>query len=228
MGRLGAETPDAGGTERRPGRLKRLGGRYSRFVGAMKVVLPLIAGVLVTLVVIWPQLSGEVREGFRIGVSSLKMEKMTGQAVERARFTGVDRRNNPYTVTAERASQAPGETDVIALRAPKADITTQSEAWVAVAAPAGTYNKESQILRLNGGVNLFHDQGYEFATDEAVIDFSKGVAWGNSAVTGQGPFGELNAAGFYILEEGERIIFTGQSRLVIYPGEKGIGRDSDG
>ena len=42
-------------------------------------------------------------------------------------------------------------------------------------------------------------------------------AEGNAAVSGQGPSGELQSEGFRLRERGQVIVFTGKSRLLIYP-----------
>ena len=61
------------------------------------------------------------------------------------------------------------------------------------------------------------DDGYEFQTEEARIDFRIGAASGDTPVKGHGPFGTVDAEGFRIVESGNRIIFNGKSRLVIFP-----------
>ncbi len=73
------------------------------------------------------------------------------------------------------------------------------------------------MLDLKGGVIMFHDMGYEFHTPRASIDMANRSARGDSPVQGQGPFGQISAAGFRLLENGERIIFTGKTRLVLFP-----------
>jgi lipopolysaccharide export system protein LptC len=72
------------------------------------------------------------------------------------------------------------------------------------------------MLDLKGSVNLFHDLGYELHTARASIDMDNNVAAGDSPIQGQGAFGQINAAGFRLLESGERIIFTGKARLLIH------------
>ena len=64
-------------------------------------------------------------------------------------------------------------------------------------------------------MNLFHDGGYEIATSRARIDLAKNSAEGNEPVVGQGPDTELSGEGFRVHNRGERVIVTGQSRLVI-------------
>jgi lipopolysaccharide export system protein LptC len=86
--------------------------------------------------------------------------------------------------------------------------------------PAGQYRKKDQVLELFGGVNAFHDLGYEFRTEHAIVDFREGSAFGESAVHGQGPFGELQSEGFRVYQSGANIVFTGRARLLLYPNEK--------
>jgi lipopolysaccharide export system protein LptC len=197
-------------------RLRHAGKRYSRFVWLMKVVLPSIAVVLVVLVVAWPQFRG-VREGFRIEIAKLKLPFSGGQHLAHARFTGVDRRNRPFTVTADSAVQAEGQPDVVDLARPKADITLADGAWVAATAAQGTYLKHDEVLRLEGQVDLFHDTGFEMHTPSATVDLKNGTAAGDAPVEGHGPSGALNASGFRIFDGGKRILFTGKARLVLTP-----------
>ena len=76
-------------------------------------------------------------------------------------------------------------------------------------------------LELTGTVNLFHDSGYEFHTTSAIFDLMAGDAIGQEPVTGQGPFGQLSAAGFRIHNQGERVELVGQSRVIIHPNRGG-------
>jgi lipopolysaccharide export system protein LptC len=46
-------------------------------------------------------------------------------------------------------------------------------------------------------------------------------------VEGQGPNSELQGEGFRLLDRGVRIIVTGKSRLVLYPGAKPAARKAE-
>ena len=73
------------------------------------------------------------------------------------------------------------------------------------------------MLDLNGEVTLFHDRGFELRTQAAQVDLEAGVARGSEDVEGQGPFGNLEAEGFQVLDRGARVLFMGKSRAVLYP-----------
>ena len=182
----------------------------------MKLTLPAIAGVLVLLVIVWPQFKDEP-EGFRLSPSNISLETAGGQKLVNARYTGTDRRNNPFTITAKTLAQRNKDDDAVELQGPTADIFLDAGSWLAVTSRIGSYRKKGQILELSGGVDLFHDDGYEFHTEAAVVDLAVGVASGDRPVHGQGPFGRLQASGFRILEGGARVQFLGKARLLLRP-----------
>jgi lipopolysaccharide export system protein LptC len=45
---------------------------------------------------------------------------------------------------------------------------------------------------------------------------SAGTAYGQEPIEGQGPFGNIKAQGFRVIDRGERVIFTGKAKMVIY------------
>jgi lipopolysaccharide export system protein LptC len=133
------------------------------------------------------------------------------------RYVGTDSQNQPYMVTADQALQVSGDSNVTELVKPKGDITLTDGTWLSLTADTGTYRKKEQLLDLEGQVNLFHDGGYEILTARAHVDLVKNKAEGNDPVTGQGPDTELSGEGFRVYDRGQRVIVTGQSRLLIRP-----------
>jgi lipopolysaccharide export system protein LptC len=208
-----------------PGRRPRAAGqpprlsfrdRYSIFVGFMKVLLPAMAAGLILLVVAWPQFS--VDEGqFRLSMSKLAPEQADSLTMLNAHFEGVDEKDQPYTITADMATQSENDKDLVTMELPKADITLEDGTWLALTARSGEYRKESEMLDLAGSVSLFHDQGFELQTDAARIDLNAGTAEGVHPVEGQGSIGSIQAEGFRVLDRGARILFTGKSHLVVMP-----------
>ena len=201
---------------RKPPRLSGRNG-YSIFVGCMKVVLPAIAAALILLIVVWPQLDGDDSR-FRISVSDLSAGLAENLTMLNARFDGMDEKNQPFSVTADQATQTPERANVIELAFPKADITLASGAWLALEAQEGLFDREAKVLELNGGVFLFHDKGYELTTESARVDLETNVAEGFDSVSGQGPFGSVRSQGFRVLDRGAQVNFLGKSKMVLYPG----------
>ena len=194
---------------------RRLTAGYGRFVGFMKLLLSTVAVVLIAMVIAWPQLN-EQDGRFRISPVKISPEDAENYRMLNARYTGVDDKNRPYAITADSADRKSADSKIIKLNTPKADILLSSQSWIALTAANGIYDQESQILELVGEVNLFHDSGYEFHTTNAVLDLMAGDAMGLEQVSGQGPFGHLKAAGFRIINQGERVELVGQSAITIY------------
>ncbi len=189
---------------------------YSRFVALMKVVLPAVAVVVAALVLFWPQLN-PLDNRFRLKPVQVSIDDLENLRMVSPRFVGTDAKDEPYSLTAELATQAAGGSDVTDLTKPKGDITLKDGSWIALTADQGQYNKQSKVLELQDHVNVFHDEGYELKTDRATANLDNGSVTGDAAIDGQGPDSQLHGQGFQIYDKGARIIITGKSRLVLYP-----------
>ena len=196
---------------------KRHAPGYSRFVSMMKIVLPALALTLVSLVVVWPQLTGPDGK-FKLGFSNLSIEQTDRLNMVNARYFGTDDRNQPFTVTADLATEAEPGSQVIELTKPKADVSLNDGTWLVLGSEKGFYTQKTSILSLQNGVNLYHDGGYEITTSVAKVNLKEGIAGGDEPIQGQGPFGAIKGEGFRLLDKGRRIFFTGKVHLTLYPG----------
>ena len=192
---------------------------YSRFVVFMKIGLPLMAAAIVTLVIAWPQLM-EKPKGFRLGISKVTIHDTGGQQIVNPRFSSTDSNQRPFNLTADNAFQQKDDQNLVDLAFPKADLTAQSGTWMALSAETGKFNRQSEVLDLKGAVSLFHDSGYELKTTVAQINLAAGTATGDVPISGHGPGGTVKGSGFRVLERGKTMIFTGKSRMVLYPTSK--------
>lgn len=189
--------------------------RRARFVRTAKLTLSAAALALTAAVILWPRLAPQ-NGRFRIGFADLDMYRDELSMVN-ARYVGTDRQNRPYTISAESVRNLfPGGKEML-LDAPQADITLGDGTWVMLAAEHGEYSVKDKSLVLNGSVKLFHDDGYEIHTDQANVDLDAGVVSGSTPVYGQGPLGTLTAEGFRLTDSGKVVVFTGKSKLVIFP-----------
>ncbi|WP_425406820.1 LPS export ABC transporter periplasmic protein LptC [Hwanghaeella sp.] len=197
-------------------RSTRIDRSYGRMVQFLKVVLPTVALMLIALLIAWPRLSEQTALP---GLQLFDIDGNSGDSMQlsNARYQGVDDKNQPYTVTADKVRQENLDSNFVNLEGPKADIMMTDQSWAAVTALTGVFNREAQILDLAGNVNFFHDLGYEIRTESAQLDIVEGHAVGDVHVEGQGPFGQFVAEGFEVFDRGARVLLTGKSRLLIYP-----------
>lgn len=189
--------------------------RRQTVMRALRVVLPGMGMALIALLLLWPELEGkENRLSFRQGTGDI-----AAAHVSQPLFQGMDEQRRPYTITAELARQVRGRggqgAEVIALAAPRADITLTDGAWLLLEARAGEFDRGRNRLELTGGVTLWHDAGTRFHTEAATLDLAAGTASGSRAIEATGPFGSFTGEGFDIRDRGAAIIFTGRARAVL-------------
>ena len=181
-------------------------------IGWAKRLLPILALVLLTCIVMWP----EFRRITDAGQAALRRmtgaDPQGGELID-ARYRGIDEHGRPYSITATSGRQISAEQ--VELAAPKADTTLESGAWVMLQAEHGVYVQHQGVLDLAGHVTLYRDDGTFLHTDSATVDFHTGFAAGSHVVSVEGPFGTLDATGFAVADKGATIQFTGPARLVL-------------
>jgi len=187
--------------------------RYSRFVAWMKLALPTAAVALLLLVAVWPRIQAAVDRLSKL--PRLDLSEARDLRMVNLHYAGVDKHGRPFTVTADTARQRPEVDDLVELEGPKADTTTAGNTWIALTAYTGLYRPQSQLLDLFGNVEVFQDKGNEFVTDSAHVDMGKGNAQGDDPVEGHGSFGSIKSEGFRIESQGDVIIFTGKTELLL-------------
>lgn len=185
----------------------------SRYADHIRLLLPLVALAVVLAGVVVPMF-GETT-GILVRDMPVNNDRGHYMRMDRPHFAGSDNNRGPYTVTADYAIQKTREEKVYDLFQPKADLLDKKQRWVAVTADTGKYDQRLRLLDLSGNVTLFQDKGYTVVTDRARIDLDASSAYGDRPVRGHGPDGQVEAEGFHTSERGDRIVFTGRSRLIL-------------
>jgi lipopolysaccharide export system protein LptC len=188
--------------------------RYSRRVALLKRLLPAIGVALLLLIAVWPRLA-PLWERFRLSLPAIDLRDARELQMVNPRYAGVDREGRPYVVTSAAGRQIPDRQDLMSLQRPRADLKTQGGAEIVVTAFSGIYQSQAQLLDLFGDVTVVHQNGTRFLTQTARFNAATNTAQGGDPVAGKGPSGELKAQGFEILDQGERVLFTGRSEMVV-------------
>ncbi len=198
-------------------------GRFgrSRFIAAMKLILPSLAMLLLVVVVAWPELVDN-DDRFRIPEAVGPIGTSRPQVLN-ARVLGVDSKSQPFQITAETSALKNEDGhEFYLLEQPKADIVLQDGSWVALTALDGRFEEDTKFLYLLGDVNVFHDAGHEFSTPKARFNLNDQSASGDDPVEGQGPLGTLQSEGFRIFDGGDRVLFTGKAQMLVYRGARDL------
>jgi lipopolysaccharide export system protein LptC len=186
----------------------------ARFVGLLRVALPVIALGVVMIGLVWP-LVWDNATGFRLNGARVKPDRGDYSTMDNPRFSGVDGHDRPYVITADRAVQIRRDDKVYDLTQPKGDIVQDDGRWVYVQANAGRYFQETRQLDLAGDVTLYHDKGSRLEGERARVDVVTGDVASDRPVEGYGPSGTVHAQGVHVSNNGRKLVFTGRSHMVI-------------
>ncbi len=197
--------------------------RHSRRVALLKRVLPAIGVALLLLIAVWPRLA-PLWERMRLAFPAIDLREARQLRMVNPHYAGVDHLGRPFAVTAAFGRQVPDRQDLMSLEAPRADMKMHAGADVVVTAATGIYQSPVQLLDLFGQVTLVHQNGTRFVTDTARVDVANSTAEGGDPVVGQGPSGDVNAAGFQILGKGDTILFTGRSDMLLRGAQQGTAK----
>jgi lipopolysaccharide export system protein LptC len=127
-----------------------------------------------------------------------------------------DKKNQPFTVIAEKAIQNSSNSEEILLEKVSGEIVMENKRWVFIRSDNGVLEQD-KFLDLSGFVNLYTNDGYEVNTQEAHIDIASGTIESNKDVDVTGFRGKIHGTGVTITNQGNIIEFTGPVNVTLYP-----------
>ncbi|MGH1456092.1 MAG: LPS export ABC transporter periplasmic protein LptC [Alphaproteobacteria bacterium] len=199
------------------------GGGYTRFVRAMRFALPLAAiGVVVVLyfrsgveeTAIIPLAEREIAQ-------DIKEQRISKNELMNPKFESMDKKSQPYEITADRAVQGESNKDLIMLERPIGRMTMQDGDVIKVTSQTGAYRQDTERFFLEGDVFLEHVQGYTLETAEAHIDMKQNFAWSEKDVHASGPDLSIDAKGIQANGQTGEIVFQGPAKLILDKGFEG-------
>lgn len=185
--------------------------RRSTAVKKLRLILPLVAGAIVIIMFIWSDMESVA--------PPQRKEKVAPQSIGKnelinPRFESEDTSQQPYTITATKATQDSSNMNMIMLNKPVADISLKDNAWLAIQSDQGEYEQVKQNLMLEGHVKLFHDDGYEMITDKVYFDMLAKTAVSKTPVSGHGPIGTIEAQGMTANGNTGVLTFQGPAKII--------------
>lgn len=195
------------------GRSTRVNHGYSRFIRSMRIILPLIAVGLTVVILTWEDAGRKVEP--------LKKEELVPQSANiqnellKPVYNSVDSNNQPFTVTADLATQDRSNPDLLNLQEPRAELSQNDGSKLNADAKTGLYEQKTQKLNLEGDVHLIHSDGYTLTTEELRVDIPAQKAFSGRDVRVEGPAGTIDAKGLEGDGASGVLIFTGPARVVL-------------
>ena len=199
-------------------RLITISQRHSRFVSAMKLVLPATAAVLIGIVLAWPGAFDDAGQAQKRSLAAQRDGGVEPLTMIKPRYNGTDGENRPFMITAKSATHDPRDQRRVTLETLQADIVLADGTGVSLTAKGGVYHQADMTLDLAGPVRIASDSGYEFRAGDVAIDIGRGTARSDAPVHGQGPIGKLKADRMRIEARGRNFIFKDNVVVTLYPG----------
>lgn len=187
-------------------------GRYSRFVRAMRVALPVGALALLTLLLAWPRLHGPESDVITPTADSVDLERDGRVRLDQPRYVGAGSGSRGFSVEAEAARVDPTSPRRIELERMRAELPADDDRDIAVEAGRAVFDRDSGILDLEGGIDVVTDDGYHLRTEAAKVAVDAGLLRTLAPVAGSGPRGELVADRLEVSERGDVLRFSGNVR----------------
>lgn len=184
--------------------------RRSSLVRGLRVLFMACAAVSIGLFLGFIIKSALTRDAVPVQISGEEVVTMLNP-----RFAGRDSAGQSFTITAEAARRKELTANAVDLVGPVLRDAAGSE----VRAPSGMYDRDAGILELYDDVVITDASGYSFRTAAARVHVGRNWVEGLSPLEGKGPLGDIRSDSYEILDGGNRVVFQGNVKTVIYPAE---------
>ena len=190
------------------------GSSHDRLIGALRIVLPMLIGMLAAFVVFMPLFSGG-DVSFVLDKNKVEVAKERLR-IQAATYRGEDGKGQPFQLTAGSAVQKSSAEPIVQLDQLAATIGL-ADGPAKVVANHGRYNIDSQQVMLDGPLRFNASGGYQLDTNDATVDLKTRKMMSGGAVTGTVPQGTFSAARLTADLENHIVTLDGNARLRIVP-----------
>lgn len=189
--------------------------RHSRFVFAMRLILPILAVAIVLVVIIYSvAYKPNIQRIFEYPAGQGGVGKVS---MVNPKLTGLDIENRYFVVTAKEAVRQADTPDQIVLRLLDAEITKDGNDVLKLHAARGTAHTDKNQLVFGPLVQIDLPDGYSFQTDSTFVDMDKAVIEGRDPIHGEGPIGKISADRYKVMKEDGVVILSGNVRMSLDP-----------
>ncbi|QHQ36850.1 hypothetical protein [Algicella marina] len=179
--------------------------RYSRFVAALKVGLPLVAMALLASVFMLGTRS-ELPGGLSFSDADLQALG-TGLKVTEPRFSGASLDGDLYDFMADEVIPRDASLEIADIAALEGTIRFRDGRSVHVSSATAAIDLPGERILLGEGMRLESSDGYVARAEDVRIDLKGGRIWGEGKVYAEGPIGEISSEEF-LIESGEETALT--------------------
>ncbi len=190
------------------------GSSHDRLIGALRIILPMLIGMLAAFVVFMPLFSGG-DVSFVLDKNKVEVAKERLR-LQSATYRGEDGKGQPFIMTAGSAVQKSSSEPIVRLTDLAAQLQLQ-DGPANVTAPHGAYDMKGEQVRIDGPVKVVSSGGYTLDTNNATLDLKTRRLHSDGAVTGTVPQGQFSANRLSADLDNHVVTLDGNARLRIVP-----------
>ncbi len=191
--------------------------KHSRRVDRLKYLFPIAAIIIIVLIIAALVLRQSLPQDITIGKAGIEDGKLV---MSNPRLNGFDPKKRPYSVEAERAIQSVEDPTQVEMEKIKAKLPMEDGLFADIVAGNGSYDATEKKLELGGGIDIVTTDGMKMKLSDAYIDLKAGTMNTHRSLTFTSEKATISAQSMEIFENGDRIIFDTNVRLVIQPPAK--------
>ena len=186
---------------------------YSKFIKTIKFIFLAISILMLVLIVINNRQNQIKIVGEKFSYSE-KIDGSINQVLVKPIFMGLNKKEQPFKVTASKATRFKEESNTFYLENPVGEILIDNDKYF-LSGNSGIYDKNIQELKINGDVKFNNNLDLTFSTTEVFFDFKDQILFGEKAVSGYRNNSRIDSQGIKILNKENKIIFTGKTKLLL-------------
>jgi LPS export ABC transporter protein LptC len=124
-----------------------------------------------------------------------------------SRFTGFDRRDQPFSISAKNAVQDENDASKVRLESVEAEVSHKTGQQIAIKSDEAVYDSDSKTIDLKGDVRISSTGGFDARMAEARVDINRHRLRTEVPVQVVHPRGIIRSNGMEIEDDGARILF---------------------
>jgi lipopolysaccharide export system protein LptC len=124
-----------------------------------------------------------------------------------SRFTGFDKRDQPFSISARNAVQDENDANKVRLQSVDAEVRHKSGQQIVIKSNTAVYDSNSKTIDLQGDVRISSTSGFDARMAKAVVDINRHRLRSEVPVKVVHPRGVIQANGMEIEDDGARILF---------------------
>lgn len=187
-------------------RVWRQARRHSRHVRALRVVLPVITGLIVAAMIV--SLRGLPTPAGNLGLGGIGLSG-SSLTMEKPHLTGYGSNGMSYDVTAARALQDLTNPDMVQLETISGRVKQPGDRWATLEAVGGIYNSKAESLHLSEDIRIVVHDGKRAFLETADVDLRTQEVVSDQPVRLEMPGARVRADSMHISAGGEEVTLRG-------------------